>query len=65
MKQSTKGLASLAKGVGSCPSQAAMYGKCITANYKDVHKDMCQKEFQAFKQCVQQAVNYKHMCVCV
>lgn len=56
MKQS-KGITVLAKGVASCPTQAAAYGQCITANYKDAHKDMCQKEFLAFKQCVQQAVS--------
>jgi hypothetical protein len=61
MKQSTKGITSLAKGVASCPAQAAAYGQCIAVNYKDVQKDMCQKEFQAFKQCVQQVVNYKHI----
>lgn len=61
MKQS-KGITVLAKGVASCPAQAVAYGQCITANYKDVHKDLCQKEFQAFKQCVQQAVSIKIIC---
>ncbi|KAI8066221.1 uncharacterized protein B0P05DRAFT_209451 [Gilbertella persicaria] len=55
MKQ--KGVTQLAKGVASCPAQATAYGQCIALSYKDVQKDMCQKEFEAFKQCVQQAVS--------
>lgn len=56
MKQS-KGITVLAKGVASCPAQATAYGKCIASSYKDVQKDMCQKEFAAFKSCVQQVVS--------
>lgn len=55
--KATRGVPVIAKGVASCPAQAAAYGKCIAASYKDVQKDMCQKEFLAFKQCVQQAVS--------
>ncbi|KAI9259060.1 hypothetical protein BY458DRAFT_408524, partial [Sporodiniella umbellata] len=50
------GIRSIAGGVASCPSQAAAYGKCITANYKNVSQGMCGAEFQAFKQCVSLAV---------
>lgn len=28
-----------------------MYGKCISANYQNVKKDMCAKEFLALKDC--------------
>lgn len=28
-----------------------MYGKCIAANYQNVSKDMCVKEFMALKDC--------------
>lgn len=55
--KAAKGVPVIAKGVASCPAQAAAYGRCIAASYKDVQKDMCQKEFVAFKQCVQQAVS--------
>lgn len=48
---------SIASGMGSCPTQAAAYGKCIASNYKNVSKGMCQKEFETFKQCVQRAVS--------
>jgi hypothetical protein len=57
MKQS-KGITGLAKGVASCPAQAAAYGQCITKSYKDVQQGMCQKEFEVFKSCVQQAVSF-------
>lgn len=53
-----KGVALLAQGVMSCSSQATVYGKCITARYQDVHKDMCVKEFEAFRSCVQRAVSW-------
>ncbi|KAI7884334.1 hypothetical protein K492DRAFT_174244 [Lichtheimia hyalospora FSU 10163] len=54
-----KGVALLAQGVASCSSQATMYGKCITARYQDVHKDMCVKEFEAFRSCVQRTIKKK------
>lgn len=41
----------------SCNSQGAAYGKCIGARYQDVDKGMCAAEFQAFRQCVTQAVS--------
>ena len=31
--------------------QGAVYGKCIAANYQNVSKDMCAKEFMALKDC--------------
>jgi NADH dehydrogenase [ubiquinone] 1 alpha subcomplex assembly factor 8 len=32
-------------------SKGAVYGKCISANYQNVSKDMCAKEFIALKDC--------------
>ncbi|PVF96783.1 hypothetical protein CPB86DRAFT_478865 [Serendipita vermifera] len=40
----------------TCAAPAQSYGQCILANYQDVRKDMCQKEFMLFKECVQNAV---------
>jgi NADH dehydrogenase [ubiquinone] 1 alpha subcomplex assembly factor 8 len=40
----------------TCSKPAAAYGECILKSYQDVRKDMCQKEFLAFKNCVQTAV---------
>lgn len=36
--------------------QARVYGACVTANYENIERNMCQKEFLAFKACVQQKV---------
>ncbi|KAI8065276.1 hypothetical protein BC940DRAFT_334940 [Gongronella butleri] len=54
-----KRIALLAAGVAACSSTSVAYGRCVAANYKDTHKDMCAKEFAAFKQCVQKAVKRK------
>ncbi|KIM24505.1 hypothetical protein M408DRAFT_75774 [Serendipita vermifera MAFF 305830] len=40
----------------TCSTTAATYGQCMLKSYQDVKKDMCQKEFLAFKDCVQTAV---------
>ena len=31
--------------------KGAVYGKCIAANYQNVSKDMCAKEFLLLKDC--------------
>ncbi|KAI8992080.1 hypothetical protein BDF20DRAFT_812789 [Mycotypha africana] len=62
MKTSTttkNNIQQLAKGVSSCSMQATAYGQCILASYKDVHVNMCQSEFQAFKDCVQRSVKIR------
>ncbi|KAI9320074.1 hypothetical protein BX666DRAFT_1918998 [Dichotomocladium elegans] len=58
-KTTAKGVKLLAQGMASCSAEATMYGRCIAAKYQDAHKDMCAKEFDAFKQCVQRAVKRK------
>ncbi|TEB38199.1 hypothetical protein FA13DRAFT_730115 [Coprinellus micaceus] len=40
----------------TCAAQASVYGKCITASYMDVTKDMCAAEFAKFKDCLREAV---------
>jgi hypothetical protein len=37
--------------VSSDGEKGAVYGKCIAANYQNVSKDMCAKEFMALKDC--------------
>ncbi|OAD80598.1 hypothetical protein PHYBLDRAFT_138152 [Phycomyces blakesleeanus NRRL 1555(-)] len=59
MEKRTKGVAVLARGVATCSTQAAVYGQCVSSSYKDIQKDMCLKEFQAFKECVQHAIKRK------
>jgi hypothetical protein len=41
----------------TCATAGKAYGQCILASYQDVKKDMCHKEFLAFKECVQTAVS--------
>lgn len=38
--------------------QSAVYGKCIFADYNNVHKDMCAKEFMKLKECYLVSVAY-------
>ena len=33
------------------PLKAAVYGKCIVADYQSVHQNMCAKEFMQLKDC--------------
>ncbi|KAL1930906.1 hypothetical protein VTP01DRAFT_10043 [Rhizomucor pusillus] len=54
-----KGVRLLAQGVASCSAQATAYGKCVASRYQDVHKDLCVKEFEAFRQCVQTTLKRK------
>ncbi|KAK7491839.1 hypothetical protein BaRGS_00016858 [Batillaria attramentaria] len=39
-----------------CPAQALAYGKCVAAK-ENVTKHVCDKEFQALKECIQNAVS--------
>ena len=36
--------------------KASAYGKCIAAQYQDVARGACGKEFEQFRECVQKAV---------
>ncbi|CAO3641306.1 unnamed protein product [Cunninghamella blakesleeana] len=54
-----KGVRLLAEGVTSCSVQSIAYGKCVASSYQDAHKNLCSKEFEAFKQCVQKVVKRK------
>ncbi|KIS69991.1 uncharacterized protein UMAG_10168 [Mycosarcoma maydis] len=48
-----------AKAAAKCASEARIYGACVTANYENIERNMCQKEFFAFKACVQQKLGRK------
>ncbi|KAI5455103.1 hypothetical protein NCC49_002374 [Naganishia albida] len=49
----------LAGASKACAVQSLAYGKCVGASYLDVSKGMCEKEFQAFKECVQKQMGKK------
>ncbi|TNY24402.1 hypothetical protein DMC30DRAFT_387299 [Rhodotorula diobovata] len=45
-------LAKLPQAAAACAQAGATYGKCIGARYQEVERDMCAREFAAFRQCV-------------
>lgn len=51
MPSRTRPIEKLAAAAAKCSSEAAVYGKCVAADYQNPHKDMCLKEFMALKQC--------------
>ncbi|PWN52380.1 hypothetical protein IE53DRAFT_385170 [Violaceomyces palustris] len=59
IQRDLKPVQTFARGAASCSAQAKVYGACIVAQYENVEKDMCQREFQAFKLCVQQKLGKK------
>ncbi|KEQ73156.1 hypothetical protein M436DRAFT_81553 [Aureobasidium namibiae CBS 147.97] len=42
-----------------CTLEGASYGKCIVAEYQNVRKDMCAKEFMQLKNCYLAAAGRK------
>ncbi|KAF2091947.1 hypothetical protein K490DRAFT_61393 [Saccharata proteae CBS 121410] len=40
-----------ASAAAKCSAEGAVYGQCILADYRNVHKDMCLKEFMKLKDC--------------
>ncbi|KAI1341651.1 hypothetical protein F5Y15DRAFT_413581 [Xylariaceae sp. FL0016] len=40
-----------AAAVSQCSAEAAVYGKCIVADFNAVHKDKCKNEFMKLKDC--------------
>ncbi|KAK8159552.1 hypothetical protein IWX90DRAFT_516082 [Phyllosticta citrichinensis] len=51
MPARTRPIEKLAAAAAQCSAESAAYGKCILADYKNVHKDMCLKEFLRLKDC--------------
>ncbi|TQS35958.1 hypothetical protein Golomagni_03607 [Golovinomyces magnicellulatus] len=47
----TRPISKFAKLVTICSTEAAVYGKCIIADYNTVHKDKCLSEFLRLKDC--------------
>ncbi|SAM66738.1 uncharacterized protein UBRO_12722 [Ustilago bromivora] len=48
-----------AKAAAKCSAEARVYGACVATNYENIERNMCQKEFLAFKACVQQKLGRK------
>ncbi|KAI0009331.1 hypothetical protein F4779DRAFT_583028 [Xylariaceae sp. FL0662B] len=47
----TRPIQKFASAVSQCSAEAAVYGKCIVADYNSVHKDKCVNEFLKLKDC--------------
>ncbi|KAG0278104.1 hypothetical protein BGZ96_002544 [Linnemannia gamsii] len=56
MSKPKQTLATFSKSIASCSTTAAAYGACISSTMNDVHKAVCEKEFLAFKECVQSSL---------
>ncbi|BFZ62457.1 hypothetical protein YB2330_003551 [Saitoella coloradoensis] len=54
-----KPLQRLASSISACSAQSAVYGKCVVVQYENIHKNACEKEFLAFKECVTKAAGRK------
>ncbi|KAK4455442.1 hypothetical protein QBC34DRAFT_432759 [Podospora aff. communis PSN243] len=51
MQPKTRPIQRFAAAASKCYAEAAVYGKCIVADYNSVHKDKCVKEFMKLKDC--------------
>lgn len=49
----------LGRSAAACASASKAYGACVLAQYEAVDKNMCEKEFREFKECVQQKVSVR------
>ncbi|PSR93640.1 hypothetical protein BD289DRAFT_480954 [Coniella lustricola] len=48
---STRPIQKFATAASKCTAEAAVYGKCIVADYNNMHKDKCAVEFTKLKNC--------------
>ncbi|KAK3816404.1 MAG: hypothetical protein J3Q66DRAFT_342416 [Benniella sp.] len=53
MSKPRRTVAAFSTSIAACAPSATAYGACISATMNDVHKGVCEKEFLAFKECVQ------------
>jgi hypothetical protein len=47
----TRPIEKFANAVAQCSAEASAYGKCIVADYNNVHKDKCLTDFLRLKDC--------------
>ncbi|ODV74034.1 uncharacterized protein CYBJADRAFT_184445 [Cyberlindnera jadinii NRRL Y-1542] len=55
-KYSTRPAKKLISATAQCSESGTVYGECILLHYQNLKKGICEKEFQAFKQCVMKHV---------
>ncbi|OAL53071.1 hypothetical protein IQ07DRAFT_641484 [Pyrenochaeta sp. DS3sAY3a] len=51
MSSRTRPIDKFATAAAKCSKESTVYGKCIFADYNNVHKDKCATEFMALKDC--------------
>ncbi|KAK8130096.1 hypothetical protein PG999_002476, partial [Apiospora kogelbergensis] len=51
MPTRTRPIQKFAAAVSQCSPEAAVYGKCIVADFNSIHKDKCAAEFMKLKDC--------------
>ncbi|KAH7382309.1 hypothetical protein BKA66DRAFT_418713 [Pyrenochaeta sp. MPI-SDFR-AT-0127] len=51
MPARTRPIDKLAAAAAKCSKESSVYGKCIFADYNNVHKDKCATEFMKLKEC--------------
>ncbi|OCK81193.1 hypothetical protein K432DRAFT_404037 [Lepidopterella palustris CBS 459.81] len=51
MPTKTRPIEKFASAVAKCSAEGSVYGKCIVADYNNVHKDKCLAEFLRLKEC--------------
>ncbi|KAF9161659.1 hypothetical protein BGX26_001321 [Mortierella sp. AD094] len=59
MSKPRRTVAAFSASIATCAPTATAYGACISATMNDVHKGVCEKEFIAFKECVQASMKRK------
>ncbi|TKA34206.1 hypothetical protein B0A50_00186 [Salinomyces thailandicus] len=59
MSGRTRPIEKFAEATARCTAEGAVYGKCVAANYQNVSKDMCAREFMALKDCYLKAAKRK------
>ncbi|TIA73745.1 hypothetical protein E3P92_01773 [Wallemia ichthyophaga] len=52
-------LATMSKATATCAPVAKAYGACVASSYEDISKGVCSSEFEAFKNCVTNAMGRK------
>ena len=55
LQSARKRLQTFPKLLTNCNAEAAIYGKCVARKHEDIAPNTCLKEFQLFKECLNNA----------
>ncbi|MBW0472165.1 hypothetical protein O181_011880 [Austropuccinia psidii MF-1] len=58
-KGSISDIAQAVSHTSPCHHLSIKYGECVSNKYQEVEKDICQSEFEQFKECVQSVLGRK------